>query len=286
MKDVVTVGLVQMTCGEDRVANVDKACAMAREARGAGADLIAFQELFASTYFCKTIDARHNSLAEPIPGPTTHRLAALAKELDAVVVGSVFERVLDGFYFNTAVVFERDGTLLGKSRKMHIPETGPGYLEKYYFCPGDTDYPVFDTSLVRLAVPTCWDQWFPEVARIAMLKGAELIIYPTAIGSEPAHPDVVTLEPWQAVQRGHAIANTLYVAAVNRVGEESGQTFYGHSLVVDPEGYVAAEAGDADEVLLARLERNRIKEVRELYQFLRDRRPETYAGLLKRSLID
>lgn len=275
-----------MACGEDREANNGKAFHLAREASQQGAEVICLQELFSGIYFPKYVDMKYNAWAEPIPGPTSEALSALARELDAVVVGSIFEYVMDGFYFNTAVVFERDGTLLGKSRKMHIPETGPGYLEKYYFTPGDTDYPVFHTSAISLAAPTCWDQWYPEVARIAMLKGAELIVYPTCIGSEPAHPDVDSSEPWQLVMRGHAVANALYVAAVNRVGTEDGQVFYGRSFVADPEGRVISEGGWGEEILVATLERDRIRETRELAQFTRDRRPETYGGLLKRSLIE
>ncbi|MGZ4198915.1 MAG: nitrilase-related carbon-nitrogen hydrolase, partial [Thermoleophilia bacterium] len=192
MNDTVTLGLIQMAMGDDREANVAKAFAMARAARESGAELIVLPELFSGIYFCKYPTAeRFNSWAEAVPdGPLCKRLAALAAELEAVVVGSVFEYVQDGFYFNTAVVFERDGRFLGRSRKMHIPETSPGWHEKYYFSPGDTDYPVFHSSLIDLAAPTCWDQWYPEVARLAYLKGAHLIVYPTCIGDEPGHPEI------------------------------------------------------------------------------------------------
>jgi len=289
VNETVTLGLIQMAMGDDREANVEKAFARAREARAAGAELIVFPELFSGIYFCKYPTAeRFNAWAEPVPdGPLCTRLAALAKELDAVVVGSVFEYVQDGFYFNTAVVFERDGRFLGRSRKMHIPETSPGWHEKYYFSPGDTDYPVFHSSLIDLAVPTCWDQWYPEVARLAYLRGAHLIVYPTCIGDEPGHPEIDSSEPWQLVMRGHAVANCLYVAACNRVGFEDFQGYYGRSFVADPDGAKVAEAPrDTEIVLLAELSREKLRSSRELAQYFRDRRPESYGGLLKRSLIE
>jgi len=289
VNETVTLGLIQMAMGDDREANVEKAFARAREARAAGAELIVFPELFSGIYFCKYPTAeRFNAWAETVPdGLLCTRLAALAKELDAVVVGSVFEYVQDGFYFNTAVVFERDGRFLGRSRKMHIPETSPGWHEKYYFSPGDTDYPVFHTSLIDLAVPTCWDQWYPEVARLAYLRGAHLIVYPTCIGDEPGHPEIDSSEPWQLVMRGHAVANCLYVAACNRVGFEDFQGYYGRSFVADPDGAKVAEAPrDVETVLLAQLSREKLRSSRELAQYFRDRRPETYGGLLKRSLIE
>ena len=289
MNETVTLGLIQMAMGDDREANVERAFDRAREARAAGAELIVFPELFSGIYFCKYPTAeRFNAWAEPVPdGPLCTRLAALAKELDAVVVGSVFEYVQDGFYFNTAVVFERDGRFLGRSRKMHIPETSPGWHEKYYFSPGDTDYPVFHSSLIDLAVPTCWDQWYPEVARLAYLRGAHLIVYPTCIGDEPGHPEIDSSEPWQLVMRGHAVANCLYVAACNRVGFEDFQGYYGRSFVADPDGAKVAEAPrDTEIVLLAELSREKLRSSRELAQYFRDRRPESYGGLLKRSLIE
>jgi N-carbamoylputrescine amidase len=289
MNEQVTVGLIQMAMGEDREANVEKAFGMARTARERGAELIVFPEIFNGIYFCKYPAARrYNAWAEPVPdGPLCARLAELARELRAVVIGSIFEFVQDGLYFNTAVVFESDGSYLGKSRKMHIPETGPGYQEKYYFAPGDSDYPVFHTSLIDVATPTCWDQWYPEVARLARLKGAELIVYPTCIGGEPADPDLDTSESWQIVMRGHAVANSIYVAACNRVGVEDGQAFYGLSFVSDPAGAKVAEAARGDEeVLVATLSRSKLQAVRDTSQFLRDRRPDSYAGLLKRDLTE
>jgi len=287
MNDSATIGLIQMAMGDDREANVERAFAMARAAREQGAELIVLPELFSGIYFCKYPAAqKYFAWAEPVPdGPLCSRLAELARELEAVVVGSIFERVQDGFQFNTAVVFERDGTYLGKSRKMHIPED-PGYQEKYYFAPGDSDYPVFHTSLIDLAAPTCWDQWYPEVARLAYLKGAELIVYPTCIGDQPNDADIDTSEPWQLVMRGHAVANCIYVAACNRVGVEDGQAFYGRSFVADPDGDKIAEAGrESEEVITATLSRAALRAAREASPFLRDRRVDSYGGLLKRTLI-
>jgi len=278
--DRVTLGLVQMAPGEYREASLRKACELAGQAREEGAELIVFPELFTGPFFARTLDPGQFALAEPIPGPTTEVLSALAKALGAVVVGSVFEEVEPGFCFNTAVVFEADGSFLGRSRKMHIPHY-TSYHEKFYFTPGDTDYPLFETSLLRLAVFTCWDQWFPEPARIACLKGAELIVYPTALALEP------TVEPtyfdaWETVMRGHAIANTLYVAAVNRVGREEEMDFRGCSFVCDPEGVVLAKGDDSEHVVRAEISAERLRQVRLVNQFLRDRRPETYGPLLRR----
>ncbi len=283
MRASVTLGLVQMAMGPEREANLEHAFALARRAREQGAELIVFPELFSGRFFCKAIDPRHASLAEPIPGPLCDRLAALARELEAVVVGSLFEKVREGVFFNTAVVVDRDGALLGRSRKMHIP-MDPGYLEKYYFTPGDTDYPVFRTSLLDLAVPTCWDQWFPEPARIYGLKGAELIVYPSAIGALPGDPYEDAVDTWQVAMRGHAVCNALYVAAVNRVGDEDGMAFYGHSFVAQPDGRVIAEAGEDEEIVLARLDPERITRTRTLSLFYRDRRPATYGGILRQTL--
>jgi N-carbamoylputrescine amidase len=289
VNETVSIALVQMAMGDDREANADHAFALVRAAAAGGAELVVLPELFSGIYFCKYPTAQaYNAWAEPVPdGPLCRRLAALARELEIVLIGSVFEYVQDGFYFNTAVVFERDGTFLGKSRKMHLPETSPGWHEKYYFSPGDTDYPVFHTSLIDLAVPTCWDQWYPEVARLAYLKGAHLIVYPTCIGDEPGHPEIDSSESWQIVMRGHAVANSIYVAACNRVGVEDGQGFYGLSFVSDPAGAKVAEARrDDEEILLATLSRTTLRAVRDSSQFLRDRRPDSYAGLLRRDLTE
>jgi N-carbamoylputrescine amidase len=275
------LGLIQMACGRERDENHARAAALAREARAAGCGLVALQELFAGTYFPQLMASRHYALAEPIPGPTFDFLSGLARELGVVLVGSLYERALDGIYFNTALVFHGDGSLAGKARKMHIPD-GPQYCEKYYFTPGDTGYPVIDTAFARLGVPTCWDQWFPEVARILALEGAQLILYPTAIGTEPEHPELSTRDAWETVIRAHGIANGCFVAAVNRVGVEDAMRFYGGSFVSDPLGRVLARGGDSEQLVIADLELDRIREARDMLQMLRDRRPETYARLLAR----
>jgi N-carbamoylputrescine amidase len=278
----IGIGLVQMSMEADRAANFDKAVALAWRARDAGAEIIALPELFAGPYFAQHERREGFALAEPIPGPGTWALSALAKSLNAVLIGSLFESVQPGLAFNTAVVFERDGTLLGRSRKMHIPDF-PCYYEKYYFAPGDDEYPVFHTSAGRIAVPTCWDQWFPEVARIAFLKGAELIVYPTAIGATPG-AGREWLPAWQTVMRGHAVANGLYVAAVNRVGREEQMDFWGHSFIADPRGELVATGGDGEQVVVGQMDPALTDEARTICQFLRDRRPETYEPLLRRWL--
>jgi N-carbamoylputrescine amidase len=273
-----------MSMTGDRAANFDKAVAMAWQAREAGAEIICLPELFAGLYFAQHARRESFALAEPIPGPGTWALSALAKGLGAVLIGSLFELVQPGLAFNTAVVFERDGTLIGRSRKMHIPDF-PCYHEKYYFAPGDDDYPVFHTSAGRIAVPTCWDQWYPEVARIALLKGAEVVVYPTAIGATPG-AGREWLGAWQTVMRGHAVANGLYVAAVNRVGREEQMDFWGHSFVANPRGEMVACGGDGEQIVLGSVDPALIDEARTVNQFLRDRRPETYGALLKRWIGD
>lgn len=275
------LGLVQMSCVPDREVNLAKAAAGARQAREQGCSLVALQELFSGIYFPQYLESRYYDLAEPIPGPTFDFLSRLAAELRVVLVGSLYERHMEGVYYNTALVFREDGSLAGKARKMHIPD-GPQYTEKYYFTPGDTGYPVFDTSFGRLAVPTCWDQWFPELARIYALEGAELILYPTAIGSEPEHPELSTADAWETMIRSHAIANGCFVAAVNRVGREDGMSFFGGSFVADPLGRVIARGGAEEQVVVADLLPGAIRAARDMLQMLRDRRPETYGRLLTR----
>ncbi|HEU4673355.1 MAG TPA: nitrilase-related carbon-nitrogen hydrolase, partial [Candidatus Limnocylindrales bacterium] len=243
---------VQMAMGDDPAANLERAVALVREAVANGAELVVLPELFTRPYFPQHAQRpEYLAWAEPIPGPTTDALGALAGELGVAVVGSVYERAMAGLNYNTAIVFGPDGVLVGRTRKAHIPDD-PGYAEKYYFAPGDSGYPVHGVRLgvgegreawVALGLATCWDQWFPEVARILALKGAELIVYPTAIGSEPEYPTVDTHEAWRTVMRGHAVANAAFVMAVNRVGREGEMTFYGGSFVADPMGVVIAEAG-------------------------------------------
>ena len=283
------IGLVQMACSKDPNENLAKAEWRIREAAGKGAQIVCLQELFRSQYFCRVEDPGLFDLAEPVPGPTTESLVRLARELQVVIVGSVFERRAPGVYHNTAVVIDADGSLLGIYRKMHIPDD-PGYYEKYYFTPGDLGFRCFDTRFARVAPLVCWDQWYPEAARLAALAGAQVLFYPTAIGwhpAEKAREGAAQLDAWRTIQRAHAIANGLYVAAVNRVGyegpPEKGLEFWGGSFVADPFGQVLAEAShDGEETLIVECDPRRIEQVRREWPFLRDRRIDAYAGITSR----
>jgi N-carbamoylputrescine amidase len=289
---IFRVGLIQMACSRDPAENLAKAEWRVREAAGQGAQIVCLQELFRSEYFCREENAKLFDLAEPVPGPTTEALSRLARELKVVIVGSLFERRAPGVYHNTAAVIDADGSLLGLYRKMHIPDD-PLYFEKFYFTPGDLGFRNFDTRYGRIAALVCWDQWYPEAARIAALGGAQLLLYPTAIGwhpSEKVEYGAAQHDAWRTIQRSHAIANGIYVAAVNRVGFEGppdhGLEFWGASFVADPFGQVLAEAShDREETLVVECDRRRIDEVRRNWPFLRDRRIDAYAGILKR-LID
>ena len=260
-----------------------------RRAALQGARIVCTQELFAHRYFCQEEAESRLSLAEPVPGPTTRLLQDLAAELEVVVVASLFEERMPGLAHNTAVAIDAGGELLGLYRKMHIPQD-PGFGEKYYFAPGDLGFPVWRTRHACIGVLVCWDQWFPEAARLMALQGAELILYPTAIGWLPEEKDRlgrIQREAWETVQRSHAIANGCYVAAANRTGAEGprGIEFWGSSFVADPSGQVVARAETgAEQVLLAPVDRERIREARSGWPFLRDRRPEAYQGLLQRCL--
>jgi N-carbamoylputrescine amidase len=283
------IGLVQMACSLDPNENLAKAEWRIREAAGKGAQIVCLQELFRSLYFCRQEDPGLFDLAEPVPGPTSETLARLARELQVAIVGSVFERRAPGVYHNTALVIDADGSLLGIYRKMHIPDD-PGYYEKYYFTPGDLGFPCFDTRFARVAPLVCWDQWYPEAARLAALAGAQVLFYPTAIGwhpAEKAREGAAQLDAWRTIQRAHAIANGLYVAAVNRVGyegpPETGLEFWGGSFVADPFGEVLAEAShDGEETLIVECDPRRIEEVRRNWPFLRDRRIDAYNGITSR----
>ena len=283
------IGLIQMACSQDPNENLAKAEWRIREAAGKGAQIICLQELFRSQYFCQREDAARFDLAEPVPGPTTESFARLAQELQVAIIGSVFERRAAGVYHNTALVIDADGSLLGIYRKMHIPDD-PGYYEKYYFTPGDLGFPCFDTRFARVAPLVCWDQWYPEAARLAALAGAQVLFYPTAIGwhpAEKARDGAAELDAWRTIQRAHAIANGLYVAAVNRVGyegpPETGLEFWGGSFVADPFGQVLAEAShDREETLIVECDPRRIEEVRRNWPFLRDRRIDAYTGIASR----
>ncbi len=286
------VGLIQMACSRDPAENLAKAEWRIREAAGQGAQIICLQELFRSQYFCREEDARLFDLAETIPGQTTEALAHRARDLHVVIIAPLFERRAPGVYHNTAAVIDADGSLLGIYRKMHIPDD-PLYFEKFYFTPGDLGFRTFDTRYGRIATLVCWDQWYPEAARLAALGGADVLFYPTAIGWHPSEKEQsgnAQHDAWRTIQRAHAIANGIYVAVVNRVGFEGppdrGLEFWGASFVADPFGQVLAEAShDREETLIVECDRRRIEEVRRNWPFLRDRRIDAYSGILNR-LID
>lgn len=286
-----TVGLVQMRCETAPAANLEKAVAWIERAAQAGADVICLPELFRSQYFCQRTDPALFDLAEPIPGPTTERLQKLARTLGKVIVTSIFERRGAGLYHNTAAVIDADGQLLGLYRKMHIPDD-PLYYEKYYFTPGDLGFKCFATRFGNIGTLVCWDQWFPEAARVTALQGAQLLVYPTAIGWHPrekAEFGQSQHQAWELMQRSHAVANGLYVAAINRVGHEGpadgGLEFWGASFVSDPFGNVLARGShDKEELVLARCDPSRQEDVRRNWPFLRDRRIDAYGDLTKRWL--
>ena len=286
------VGLIQMACSRDPSENLAKAEWRIREAAGKGAQIICLQELFRSQYFCREENARLFDLAETVPGPSTEALARLARELKVVVICPVFEKRAAGVYHNSAAVIDANGELLGLYRKMHIPDD-PLYFEKFYFTPGDLGFRNFDTRYGRISALVCWDQWYPEAARVAALGGAEILFYPTAIGWHPSEKvqfGEAQHDAWRTIQRSHAIANGIFVAAVNRVGFEGpadhGLEFWGASFVADPFGQVLAEASqDREETLVVECDRRRIDEVRRNWPFLRDRRIDAYSGILTR-LID
>jgi N-carbamoylputrescine amidase len=287
-----TVGLVQMVCSDDPADNLAAAVEGVRQGAQAGAQILCLPELFRSRYFCQSEDVAYFGLAEMVPGPTTRHLSALAAELAIVLVAPVFERRAAGVYHNTVVVIDADGRLLGRYRKTHIPDD-PLYYEKFYFTPGDLGYPVFDTRYARVGPLICWDQWFPEAARLSALAGAELLVYPSAIGWHPAErttEGATQRESWRTMQRAHAIANGVFVAAANRVGHEgptdSGLTFWGSSFACAPDGQILADgAVDAPEVVLATCDRDAIERQRQGWPFLRDRRIDTYRDLT-RCLVD
>jgi N-carbamoylputrescine amidase len=291
----VTLGLVQMRCGADPSDNLERAVARVREAAKAGAQLICLPELFRSQYFCQTEDHANFDLAEPIPGPSTEALGRVAKEARVVVIGSLFERRAAGVYHNTAVVFDADGSTRGLYRKMHIPDD-PAYYEKFYFAPGDLGFKAFDTAAGRIGTLVCWDQWYPEGARLTALAGADVLFYPTAIGWHPAEKaefGAAQASAWQTIQRAHAIANGVYVAAVNRVGLEKPKTgdgagieFWGGTFVADPFGVVLKEASRTDEeTVIVTCDRRHQETVRQHWPFLRDRRIDAY-GDIGRRFID
>jgi len=285
----VKIGLVQMRCSEDVADNLSRALARIDEAAAAGAQIVCLPELFRSRYFCQTEDHAKFDLAEPIPGPSTEALSAAAKKHGVVIVGSLFERRAAGVYHNTAVVLDADGSLAGMYRKMHIPDD-PLYYEKFYFTPGDLGFKSFQTRFARIGVLVCWDQWYPEAARLTALSGADILFYPTAIGwhqSEKEQYGTEQYEAWQIVQRSHAVANGLFVAAPNRVGLEGTVEFWGGSFVAAPFGPLLAKGShDREEVLLVDCDLARIEETRRHWPFLRDRRIDSYGGITRRFLDD
>ena len=282
---LLRIALVQMSCETEPRRNLEKALARIEEAAARGAKVICLQELFRSRYFCQSEEARNFDLAEPIPGPSSEALSAAAAAHKVVVVGSLFERRTEGIYHNTAVVLDADGRLAGRYRKMHIPDD-PHYYEKFYFTPGDLDFTAHRTAHATVGALVCWDQWFPEAARLVALAGAQIVFYPTAIGWERGEVETVRrrqLQAWETVQRGHAIANGMFVAVVNRVGTEDSLEFWGNSFVADPFGEVIARAGaSAEEILIADCDLSLIEETRRNWPFLRDRRIDAYGDLLRR----
>lgn len=279
---IVTVGLIQMSCDKQPEANLDKAIARIREAAERGARVVCLQELFRSQYFPQTEDVANFQLAEAIPGPTTEAISQVAREKEVVIVGSIFEKRAAGVYHNTAVIIDADGRIAGKYRKMHIPDD-PLYYEKFYFTPGDLGFSSHATRYGQLGALICWDQWFPEAARLTALQGAQFLFYPTAIGwlpNEKKEVDEAQHSAWETIQRAHAIANGVYVVVVNRVGREGELTFWGRSFVADPFGRILVRASEREEeVLLVECDLGRIEETRQNWPFLRDRRIDAYDRL-------
>lgn len=286
-KESVTLGLIQMSCVSDPAANLNAVLPRIQLAAKKGAQIVCLQELFRSQYFCQSEDQRNFRLAETIPGPSTDALGRLARDQKIVIVASLFEKRSAGIYHNTAVVIDADGSVAGKYRKMHIPDD-PLYYEKFYFTPGDLGFPSFQTRYARIGALVCWDQWFPEGARLASLSGAQILFYPTAIGWIPKEPRAVALSQrsaWELIQRSHAVANGVYVAAVNRVGREGKLKFWGSSFVAGPFGEIVAHAGgEREEILIARCDLRKIDETRQSWPFLRDRRIDAYQALQSRFL--
>lgn len=281
----VHTGLIQMTCESDKQRNLDKAVTLIRQAAGQGAQIICLQELFATPYFCWEENYDYFNLAEEIPGPTTGVFSSLARELNVVIVASLFEKRAEGLFHNTTAVMDAGGTYLGKYRKHHIPDD-PGYYEKFYFTPGDGGYRVFDTKYGRIGTLICWDQWFPEAARVTALMGAQIIFYPTAIGWAESQDDALNnrqYQAWQTIQRGHAIAGGVYVVSVNRTGSEGSMKFWGGSFVADPFGALLYQAPHNTEAIhVAELDLGLVQETRIHWPFLRDRRIDSYQPLLQR----
>jgi N-carbamoylputrescine amidase len=285
--DTVKIGLVQMSCTANKEENLQKAIEKTKEAAAQGAQIVCLQELFTSLYFCDEENYDNFLLAESIPGPSTEKLSVVAKELGVVIIASLFEKRTQGLYHNTTAVLDADGTYLGKYRKMHIPDD-PAYYEKFYFTPGDLGYKIFKTKFANIGILICWDQWYPEAARITALMGAEILFYPTAIGWATSQDEVTNIEQynaWQTIQRSHAIANGLHVVSVNRVGlEQNGaMKFWGGSFVSNPFGSLLYKAShENEEVHVQELDLNKTNQYRTHWPFLRDRRIDSYQPITKR----
>jgi N-carbamoylputrescine amidase len=281
----VQVGLVQMTCTADKQENLEKAISRVRDAAAQGAQIVCLQELFTSLYFCDVENYDNFGLAESIPGPSTQALEKVAAELNVVIIASLFEKRTQGIYHNTTAVIDADGQYLGKYRKMHIPDD-PAYYEKFYFTPGDTGYRVFDTKFAKIGVLICWDQWYPEAARITSLMGAEILFYPTAIGwalSQDEETNDEQYQAWQTIQRSHSVANGLPVVSVNRVGQEAEMQFWGGSFVTNAFGKVLYQAShDQEEVHVQELDLNKTDAYRVHWPFMRDRRIDSYQPITQR----
>ena len=284
-KNVVTVGLIQMSCGPEPEANLKKAIGRLGEAAKKGAHIVCLPELFRSQYFCQNEDIKNFKLAETIPGPSTEALSKVARQKKIVIVASNFEKRTAGIYHNTAVVIDANGKIAGKYRKMHIPDD-PLYYEKFYFTPGDLGFRTHETKYGKIGALVCWDQWFPEAARLTALSGAQFLFYPTAIGwlpNEKPEMNKAQHSAWETIQRAHAIANGVYVAVVNRVGHEGQLNFWGQSFVADPFGRIIAKASsDKEEVLIVDCDLDQIDETRQNWPFLRDRRIDYYSALAYR----
>jgi N-carbamoylputrescine amidase len=291
MKSKLIVSAVQQTCRDDRTTNLAISLANIEKAAEYNADLVVLPELHLDPYFCQNEDFNHFDLAQPIPGPTTEQLSASAKKFNLVIVSTIFERRAAGLYHNTAVVFDKDGSLAGKYRKMHIPDD-PGFYEKYYFTPGDIGFEPINTSIGKLGVLICWDQWYPEAARLMALAGADILIYPTAIGWDPDDSEDEhqrQLDAWITIQRSHAVANGLPVVSCNRIGFEkspvsdTGINFWGNSFIAGPQGEILTSANTTDcQLLIQELDNQRTEQVRRIWPYLRDRRIDDYGNLVKR----
>jgi N-carbamoylputrescine amidase len=285
-KDHLKIGLVQMSCVADPEANLKKALTQIRIAAAQGAKVICLQELFNTLYFCQTQNTKFFDLAQTIPGPATEAIAKVARASKAAVIVPLFEKAAKGVYYNAAAVIDADGKLLGKYRKMHIPDD-PGFNEKFYFVPGDLGFQVFQTRYAKIGVLICWDQWFPEAARLTALQGADILFYPTAIGWKPEEPQEAQTyhSAWETVQRGHAIANGVFVAAANRVGQEGPLKFWGSSFVSDPFGHLLYRSSHSqEEIILVDCDLSKVDQTRREWPFFRDRRIDSYSAIASRTI--